>query len=256
MVAGFQSSKGDPMYTIQASFAFAEQRPMTYWWPLLCEAMRCQGLGYDNPHYLPAHLGDYYYHYAVDRAIMHYAVDTDQKHEQSFRSMWDDLHAEQCRGIYAIFWSQTEPEVWLASTINQDRETQEIALACSLEYLGEAEAETPEAYTLEASRWVHRWLEVVREIYRLCGPCIAELTHERYGYEYRMGTIGKPLVLEWWDSPAKPVPYEGSIVQERLPDGAILSVVSPLRLPWRGDAIPITLHSEDQSQEPNHSGPK
>lgn len=237
------------MYVIEASFAFPEQRPMTYWWPLLCEAMRCQGLGYSNPHYLPKQAGNYYYHYAVDRAIMHYDVDLETKDEYSFRNLWDDLHNEECRGIYAIFWSQAQPYFWLASTINQEKETQAVTLTCNLEYLGEAETETPEADTLEATRWVHRWLEVIREIYRLCGPCTAELIHERWGYDYRMGTIGKPLVLEWGDLPNKPIAYEGDIVQERLPDGAVLSVVTPLRLPWRGDAIPITLRAGEAPQE-------
>lgn len=246
------------MYAIEASFAFPEQHPMTYWWPLLCEAMRCQGLAFDNPHYLPAHLGDYHFQYAVDKQRFGYDVDSDVKHEKSFRQLWDDLHDERCRGVLVNFWSvlqpvvgaegKTEPELDLEGLLHQDSETQTVTLSCYLPYLGEGVEKTPEAGTREATRRVHRWLEVIREIYRLCSPCTAELTHERYGYEYRMGTIGKPLVLEWWDSPSKPMPYEGDIVQERLPDGSVLSVVTPLRLPWRGDAIPITLHGGQMTQ--------
>jgi hypothetical protein len=164
--------------------------------------------------------------------------------------MWDDLNAEQCRGIHTTFWSHTEPILWVYSTIMQEPETQAVTLSCDLlDYLGEAEGQTLEAYTMAAARWVQKWLEVVKEIYRLCGPCTAELTHECSGVEYRIGTIGKPLALEWWDSPTKSIPYEGDIVQERLPDGTVLSVVTPLRLPWRDDAIPITLHGGERSPD-------
>lgn len=247
------------MYTIKAEFAFPEQRPMIYWWPLLCEAMRCQGLGYENPHWLPARVGDYHFQYAVDKQRFGCDVDSDIKHEQSFRQLWEDLHDERCRGVLVNFWSvlppivrsegESEPELDLEGALYQDPEAQTVTLSCLLPYLGEAVAKTPEASTREATRRVHRWLDVLREIYRLCAPCTAEMTHERYGVLYRMGTIGKPLVLEWWDSPAKPMLYEGDILQERLPDGAVLSVVTPLRLPWRGDAISITLRGEEGTQE-------
>jgi hypothetical protein len=236
------------MYVIRARFAFAEQHPMAYWWPLLCEAMRCQGLAYDNPYYLPERLGDYFF--------FHTSGDMEEKNRQSFRQMWDDLHDQQCRGIHTSFSSYTTPDLWVEGRISQEPETQAITFSCELTFLGESQELTPEAATAEAARRVHQWLTILREIVRLCGPCTAELTHERYGVVSRIGTIGKPLVLEWWTSPTKYGVYEGEIVQERLPDGSVLSVVTPLRLPWRGDAIPITLHSEDQSQEPNHSGPK
>ena len=90
---------------------------------------------------------------------------------------------------------------------------------------------------------------VPKDISRLCGPGTAELIHERWGVEYCMGAIGKPLVLEWWDSPTNLIAYEGKIIQERLPDGAVLSVVTPLQLPWRDDEILITLHGEQVTHE-------
>jgi hypothetical protein len=239
------------MYVIRASFALAEQRPMTYWWPLLCEAMRCQRLGYNNPHHLPELLGDYFFDTT--------SVVTEHKLKQPFRQLWDDLHAKQCREVQMTFWSalqpglgpkgEIEPEMVLEVVLRQEPETQAVTLTCNLMYLGEAVTETPEADTIEATRRVHRWLAVLREVVRLCGPCTVELTYERWGVEYRMGTIGKPLVLEWWDSPTEPTAYEGDIVQERLPDGAVLSVVTPLRLPWRDDAIPITLRGGEQSPD-------
>jgi hypothetical protein len=240
------------MYQIRASFALAEYRPMTYWWPLLCEAMRCQGLGFDNPRRLPDRVGSYIF-FRTNSLV------SEHKLNQPFRQLWDDLYAQQCRGIYAPFWSvlppdirseeESEPELVLKVGIRQEPETGGVTFYCDLVYLGEAQAKPPEADTREAKRRVHRWLEVLKEISRLCGPCTAELTHERWGIEYRMGTIGKPLALEWWDSPTNPIAYEGEVVQERLPDGAVLSVVTPLHLPWRDDEIPITLHGEEVPQE-------
>ena len=229
------------MYQIRASFALAEQRSMTYWWALLCEAMRCQGLGYNNPHYLPEMLGDYYF--------FDTSGDMEDKSRQSFRQMWDDLHADNCQRIYTSFWSQAQPYFWLAGTINQDQETHAVTLTCDLEDLREQEAESPEASTRAATCAVYEWLEVLKQIARLCGPCTAELTQERWGVYYRIGTIGKPLVLEWWDSPTKHSSYKGDIVQERLPDGTVLSMVTPLRFIWRGDAIPITLRDGEVTQE-------
>lgn len=245
------------MSTIGARFAFAEQRPMTYWLPLLCEAMRCQGLGYNNPHHLPAQVGDYVFHYAVDKERFGYGMDIDVRNERSFRQLWDDLHDEKCRGVHVNFWSvlqpdlgpevESEPEMDLEGAIYQEPETQAVTLSCYLPYLGRGL--TPEADTREATRRVHRWLDILKEIYRLCGPGTAELSHERWGVWYRFGAIGKPLVLEWEASPTQYGVYEGDILQERLPDGTVLSVVTPLRLPWRGDALPIALRDEELPQE-------
>src|SRR5690349_8946404 len=137
---------GGVMSIISADFALAEHRPMTYWWPLLCEAMWCQGLGYENPHWLPAQAGDYQFHYAVDKERFSYGVDLEVKNAQSFRQLCDDLHDERCRGVHVGFWSvlppdlgpevESEPELVLEGALYQNPETQAVTLSCWLPYLG------------------------------------------------------------------------------------------------------------------------
>ena len=121
------------MYQIRANFALAKQHPITYWWPLLCEAMHCQGLGYHNPHRLPELVGDYFFYTS--------SLVSEHKLNQPFRQLWDDLHAQPCRGISVPFWSvlppgvgsegELEPELVLEAGIRQEPETQGVTLYCA-----------------------------------------------------------------------------------------------------------------------------
>lgn len=204
--------------TLTCEILPSDERPELYWWPLLFETMRRLDFGFVTSE--GQELGQY---------LVVTEDDADVVEDAPFLRLWQDI-ASGRGSFYVKFWSRKEPRFIIDCGISHHQAGDRLQVNLDME--GEAlmvsdeftETDTP------TSR-LHRWLDGIRLLYGFCTPAVVELGHEHAGVYHRMGTIGKPLVLESFAyGPDSAQPYEGSVAHERLPDGAILSIVNPVYL--------------------------
>jgi hypothetical protein len=231
-------------YTISGDLTLTGDRPINYWWPLTFEVMRRQGLTFENPWYRPERLGLYYR-----------GENMDYIERATFRALWDDISSTALgSSVVAQFWSlDLGPDPWdiccslkeaVPQVTTEGGTAPVMVLSCWTHSVGESGSDhtSPQAVEAASAHLTH-FIEIVCDLHTLCGAVDAELEHERYGVVSRFGTIGKPLVLEWWESPAAHVAYEAPVSRVELPIGADLALVNPVPILWGGPPIPVRLPS-------------
>jgi hypothetical protein len=245
-------------YTITAQFRPDARRPAAYWWPLLFEALRRQGMSLDVPRLLPEHLVRYL---PTDDAS-----DRDRCHDVPFHELWERLNNTTGRfhDIVSV-WHPDIPGWEVVATVGGHQTPWNEP---------PGQAPTPQDWDRRAEPHMGHpvldvWTSHLRsdpagggvapesvavgeyllallvalagELAEICGAGTGELTYERTGVLRRFGAIGKPLELLWWASADQRGTYEAPIARTTLPSGRTLTVVSRLPEDWTPGPLAVRL---------------
>lgn len=214
--------------TLTCAFRLQSTLDARYWWPLVFEAMRRVGFGYDNPFYMPDRRGIFYPLNPED------ASDELPSGGTRFRELWD-LISIQRTPMLIEFWTTDVESYFLqagVASINTDMTLVEIGFPAESLPNG---AEDPPMELIKER--LLRWLDVVIEVYKLCGPCSADIGWERWGDVYPTGRIEQLLTgMDRSRGALENTPFRGShVATQELSGGGTLYGLDPWPVPWRGD---------------------
>lgn len=225
--------------TLSCTFRLQSAFDAQYWWPLVFEAMRRIGFGYDNPFYFPERRGIYYPLNPEDASNELPSGGTE------FRELWG-LISIQRTPMLIEFWTNDE-ETFLvqAGVASTNSGMTLIEIGFPEESIPDG-AEDPPVQPIKER--LLRWLDVVSEVYTLCGPCSADIAWERWGDVYPAGRID-PFLTDSDDSRValENTPFRDShIVAKQLSGGGTLYGLDPWPVSWRGDWALVPLLGQAQ----------
>jgi hypothetical protein len=225
--------------TLSCSLEADAARPLNYWWPLVIEAVRRIGFGFDNPYFFPDHRGIYLP--SISQLLESGPDLDDEDAGATFQQFWAYVWGNP-DAASAEFWALDDPSFMLDTYVGK-HSTGQVSISIAFPAGTSSSSQPDPTLRLQDNlARVRRWLLGVRELYALCSPGTADIIWEKAGQIYPVGAIGKAIAeIERGGVQSMPVAVgsltsfltlnpELTVRQEPLGDGSLLSLVDPF--PW------------------------
>lgn len=197
-------------------FRISSNQRLTYWWPLIFEAMHWESFVFTAPSE-PEGVGYYYYIRQGNE------TDTDFV-KATFRGAWDEINAETSQMLISLWHLNQEPFPIDVSIEKKEGNTIVVLLSLNDAYLIDLPLE-------EARQRLKIFLSCAKHIYGMCKPCIGKLFWE--DAQAPLALLGNPSeILSLIDR--KPEGERTKLVEEYLSDGSVLYLLDPAPIKVRG----------------------
>lgn len=176
-------------HTLYCHYTIPSERALTYWWPLIFEAMHLHDFAFSSPDYAKG-VGIFNYFPSEYPSDMVSGT-------SSFKTLWDEIYMERNKEITVIFWSTGKDYYNLDVSLRSEQEKQLIHL-----FVAFSGAEVMAIPLQQARQKLLRVLMCLSSLYQTCKPCTGEAYWSFAGVEFApWATFGKTLDLSLPDRP-------------------------------------------------------
>lgn len=199
--------------------------------------MRRIDFSFDDPRLLPDHLGDFYFidtetgddQEGVKVGFQHAWEAASRNGSMTF-TMWPvqgDVYEVQAS--IGIQWASHQPGLWFSMPVESLPDVTDNVLDVE-----------------RIQQRLTRWLDGVRALYDLCGPSSAQLSWERWGSEYIVGSIDKAIkFVDLRQLQMRQLDHLDQRVRElQVAHGHYLHIIDPFPIPCQGQWAVVTLGVE------------